>query len=61
MPYSEGVKFTAELEKRECELLAPYALKSAERREDLGNLFREYENAPLEFRTEYHRDRDRIV
>lgn len=50
------------LEGLELKNLAPYALKSKERRESLGDRFREYpETAPLEHRTEYHRDRDRIV
>ncbi len=47
----------------EKEILQPYALRSESRREQLGSkVFREAEiMAPLEYRTEYHRDRDRIV
>jgi dGTPase len=57
-----GREFTKALERREDELLAPYALKSARRRAELGAAFREHpEASPLEYRTEYHRDRDRIV
>ena len=42
--------------------LAPYALKSNERRDALRENFREaHTKAKLEFRTEYHRDRDRIL
>ena len=53
---------TEELENCELEQLAPYALKSKERRGSLGTSFREHdEPTPLECRTEYHRDRDRIV
>lgn len=51
-----------ELEKREIELLAPYALRSSEPREALEPRFREHDDqTPLEYRTEYHRDRDRIL
>jgi len=58
----EGEKFTADLEEQELRNLAPYALKSKERREHLGEQFRESRTiSPREFRTEYHRDRDRIV
>lgn len=57
-----GVEFTRGLEQREGDTLEGYALKSKDRREKLGELFREGRVlAPLEFRTEYHRDRDRIV
>jgi len=50
------------LEKKECEALAPYALKAEERRKKLKKKFREHRpNAPLEQRTGYHRDRDRIL
>jgi len=50
-----------DLESHELDL-APYALKSKERREELGKSFREAPTkAELEFRTEYHRDRDRIL
>lgn len=49
------------LEARESNLAA-YALKSVERGKELGEKFREQkEESPLEYRTEYHRDRDRIV
>jgi len=52
---------TKDLESHELDL-APYALKSKERREKLGKSFREAPTkAKLEFRTEYHRDRDRIL
>jgi len=52
---------TEDLESHELDL-APYALKSKERREELGESFREAPTkAKLEFRTEYHRDRDRIL
>jgi dGTPase len=52
-----------QLEKREIEELKCYALRSAERRKALADRFRQYDRKddPLEFRTEYHRDRDRIV
>lgn len=50
------------LEKQECEALAPYALKAEERRNKLKKKFREHRpNSPLEHRTGYHRDRDRIL
>jgi dGTPase len=59
---SEGEKFTTYLEDEEFRTLAPYALKSRERREQLSGKFRKAKpSAPLEFRTEYHRDRDRIL
>ncbi len=52
---------TEDLESHELDL-APYALKSKERRKELGESFREAPTkAKLEFRTEYHRDRDRIL
>ena len=60
-PKSAGQRFAEDLEERECERLQDYALKSKVRRSDLGNGFREYENADLEYRTEYQRDRDRII
>jgi len=53
-------EFTNELEQREIRDLAPYALRSSERRAKIKN-FREYKPAELEYRTEYHRDRDRII
>jgi dGTPase len=58
-----GEEVARELERREKENLKPYALRSGERREALGpGLFREGEvKVPLEYRSEYHRDRDRIV
>jgi dGTPase len=62
MAPSKGEEFTHDLEVREKENLKPYALRSGERRERLAGYFREGEvRAPLEYRTEYHRDRDRIV
>ena len=55
------IQTTENLESHELDL-APYALKSKERREELGKSFREAPTkAKLEFRTEYHRDRDRIL
>lgn len=52
---------TKDLESHELDLAA-YALRSKERREELGESFREaLTKAKLEFRTEYHRDRDRIL
>ena len=57
-----GETCRAYLEERECRELAPYALRSMERRRELGDKFREHlERTPLEYRTEYHRDRDRII
>jgi dGTPase len=50
------------LEEQECKTLKSYALKAKERREALKDKFRE--NVPasqLEYRTAYHRDRDRII
>ncbi|MCI8630805.1 MAG: deoxyguanosinetriphosphate triphosphohydrolase [Firmicutes bacterium] len=44
-----------ELEKREYEILSPYAAKSAE------SLGRDFEEEKCNVRTEYQRDRDRIV
>ena len=44
-----------DLEKREYEILSPFAAKSAESKG------RKYEEAKCEFRTEFQRDRDRIV
>ncbi len=41
--------------------LATYALEPSKRIKQLGNKFRKSETALLEFRTEYHRDRDRIL
>jgi len=43
------------LEKREKEILAPYAFASIDSRG------REYDEAPCEFRTPFQRDHDRIV
>ena len=55
------IQTTKDLESHELDL-APYALKFKERRKDLGESFREAPTkAKLEFRTEYHRDRDRIL
>ncbi len=57
-----GLDETKRLEKLEAENLASFALKSAERRDEPGIQFRKHpEKTPLEFRTEYHRDRDRII
>jgi len=53
-------EFTNGLEQRELRDLASYALRSSERRAKIIN-FREYKLAELEYRTEYHRDRDRII
>ena len=50
-----------DFEKAESKNLPPYALKSRERRKKLGARFREHKTTPLEYRTEYQRDRDRIV
>jgi len=61
MAATQGEKAAAKSEKAELKNLAPYALKSRERREKLGAQFREHKTAPLEYRTEYQRDRDRIV
>jgi len=57
-----GRKFAIELEQKELSNLKPYALRSYERRDSLKSHFREStKTTPLEYRTEYHRDRDRIV
>ncbi len=58
---TEGQKAAARLEQDEIDNLASYALKSRLRHEELGTRFREHRTAPLEYRTEYHRDRDRIL
>ena len=51
-----------DLEKQEFKSLAKYALKAQERRENLKDKFREsVPPSPLEHRTAYHRDRDRIL
>ena len=58
----DGVRCREILEGRECDQLKKYALRSAERRNALGSTFREREEpTKLEYRTEYHRDRDRIL
>jgi len=58
----DGKDFTKALEDFEIEHLKPYALRSRERRETLKEKFREHPTyEPLEYRTEYHRDRDRIL
>lgn len=57
----QGSDFTGILEDGEKKLLKKYALISSERREKTVHPFRDYSNDPLEYRTEYHRDRDRIV
>jgi len=50
------------LEEQECKTLSSYALKAEERRNNLKEKFRERPpKAPLEHRTGYHRDRDRIL
>lgn len=50
------------LEERELKELKPYALRSSERRDLLKDNFRQLTiKTSLEYRTEYHRDRDRIV
>jgi len=55
------IQTTEDLESSELNL-APYALKSKDRRKQLGECFREAPTkAKLKFRTEYHRDRDRIL
>ena len=60
--YDPGVQCSTRIEELEVENLASYALRSAERRPELGEQFRERApEAPLEYRSEYHRDRDRIV
>jgi dGTPase len=57
-----GLDFSKELEERELSEVAPYGLRSAERRRSLGERFRMcLEPTQLEYRTEYHRDRDRIL
>jgi dGTPase len=62
MAKSKGEKFAEFLEEQELKNLERYALKSRERRELLQNHFRQAKiRTPLEYRTEYHRDRDRIV
>jgi len=61
MRLSAGQKFTEQLEKQEFKNLKPYALKVKERKKSLGEHFRKYKPAYLEFRTQYQRDRDRIV
>lgn len=61
MDSSKGTEFTNKLEDREIKELKPYALRSKERRESLKQQFREYKTSRLEYRTEYQRDRDRIV
>jgi dGTPase len=58
---SKGEEFTKALEQREVAELRPYALRSEERRNSLKEQFREYQPSHLEYRTEYQRDRDRIV
>jgi dGTPase len=59
---NDGTARTAELEQEEYRRVKPYGLRSAERRDTRGTTFREHrEDMPLEYRTEYHRDRDRIV
>ncbi len=57
------IKSTAKaLEEQERKTLASYALKAEERRNKLKKTFREHRpGSPLEHRTAYHRDRDRIL
>jgi dGTPase len=58
----DGTTFVKKLEADEICSLKSYALKSTERRRQLGAKFRSHtQKEPLEYRTEYHRDRDRIV
>jgi dGTPase len=55
-------KSARDLEKEELKSLAKYALKAQERRDNLQDKFREsIPPSPLEHRTAYHRDRDRIL
>jgi len=62
MGMSKGEEFRQILEDLEERDLKPYALRSRERRKNLGKSFRDSEvKASLEYRSEYHRDRDRIV
>jgi dGTPase len=57
-----GEKFAAKLERDEVEKTEPYALRSSERRDLLKDHFRQQKiKTLLEYRTEYHRDRDRIL
>ena len=59
---ADFITATNELEAREHRDVAPYGLRSVERRESLGDRFRERpETTALEYRTEFHRDRDRIL
>ena len=59
---NHGRKIAKELEKREIDNVKNYGLHSSERRDRIGINFRERkEEAALEYRTEYHRDRDRII
>lgn len=59
---NSGLECAKELEDRELAEVAPYGLRSAERRGALGDCFRTWsEPTELEYRTEYHRDRDRIL
>lgn len=55
-------KSAKDLEKKQSRSLEPYALKPDERRAKLRFNFREAcTKSPLEYRTGYHRDRDRII
>lgn len=59
---NSGLEVTKDLEDRELAEVASYGLRSAERRANLGRRFRKWpEPTALEYRTEYHRDRDRIL
>jgi len=58
---SKGEAFTKLLEEKELRDLSPYALRSPERRDKLKDRFRKGNTESLEYRTEYHRDRDRIL
>jgi dGTPase len=58
---SEGQKAADRLEQEEEKKLRSYALKCSPRKKELGTQFRRYKNTLLEYRTEYQRDRDRII
>jgi dGTPase len=58
---NHGRKCCEKLEKWEIDNIKPYGLRSRERRDSTDH-FREHASSqPLEYRTEYHRDRDRII
>jgi len=60
MPKTAGELFAKVLSQEEL-ACAKYALVSQRRKHDLGDTFRRYKTSPLEYRTEFHRDRDRII